>query len=107
MIFEYPGTDFTIDHFKDSVSLYLSFTSHTYFDRVVSFAFSLFLNAVLKVSININKLCHLRPGIFKAWLYIVFVIPRYQKLRVVVIALECKIILKTTVSVVFFYPEFG
>ena len=47
MIFEYPGTDFMIDHFKDGVSWYLSFTSHTYFERVVSFAFSLFLNVVL------------------------------------------------------------
>ena len=36
MIFEYPGTDFTIDHFKDDISLYLSFTSHTYFERVMS-----------------------------------------------------------------------
>ena len=46
MIFEYPGTDFTIDHFKDGVSLYLYFTSYTYFERVVSFLFSLFLNDV-------------------------------------------------------------
>ena len=50
MIFEYLGTDFMIDYFNGDISLYLSFTSHTYFKRVVSFAFSLFLNDVLWLS---------------------------------------------------------
>ena len=38
LVFEYPGTNFTIDHFKDGLSLYLSFTSHKHFERLVSFA---------------------------------------------------------------------
>ena len=37
-IFEYPGTDFTTDHFKEGISLYLSLISYTYLERVVLLA---------------------------------------------------------------------
>ena len=46
VILSYPGTDYTIDHFKDVVFLYLSFISYTYFEWVMSFAFFLLLNDV-------------------------------------------------------------
>ena len=36
-----------IDHFKDRVSLYFSFTSHTFFQKVMSFSFFLLLNDAL------------------------------------------------------------
>ena len=35
-IFEYDGTDFTIDHFKAGISLYTFLISQIYLDNVVS-----------------------------------------------------------------------
>ena len=43
-IFEYEGTDFTIDHFKVGISLYSFWISQIYIDNVVSFEYRLCLN---------------------------------------------------------------
>ena len=62
VVFKYPGADFTINLFKEGVSLYFSFSTHTYFKMVVSFAFFWLLNDVLCLLVLLYKFSLGAPG---------------------------------------------